>query len=218
MLDIADFARARRRMVARQIERRGIRDPAVLAAMRDVPREAFVQNGFEEFAYEDTPLPIGQGQTISQPFIVALMIEAGQVKPGDKVLEVGVGSGYATAILSRIAGKVHGIERHASLADQAQQRLERLHYDNVWLRAGDGTKGWPEAAPFDAVIVSAGGPRVPMTLKEQLAIGGRLIMPVGDESAGQNLVQVTRRGATEFTTRELGGVRFVPLIGEEAWA
>ncbi|KRE07550.1 protein-L-isoaspartate O-methyltransferase [Bosea sp. Root381] len=218
MLDIADFTRARRHMVANQIEGRGIRDPAVLTAMRAVPREAFLRKGLEEFAYRDSPLPIGEGQTISQPFVVALMIEAAQVKPGDSVLEVGAGSGYAAAILSRIAGKVHGIERHPALVEQAQRRLAGLGYDNVRLRAGDGTRGWPEAAPFDAIIVSARGPSVPQALKDQLAIGGRLVMPVGDENAGQSLVKITRRSATDFATQDdLAAVRFVPLIGEEAW-
>lgn len=218
MLDSADYARARRHMVATQIEARGIRDPAVLAAMREVPREAFVQRGLEEFAYDDAPLSIGEGQTISQPFIVALMIEAALVKPGDKVLEVGAGSGYVVAILSRLAGKVHGIERHPALVEQAQGRLARQGYGNVELRSGDGTVGWPEAAPFDAIIVSAGGPWVPKALKDQLVMGGRLVMPVGDEQAGQSLVRVTRRGATEFATEELAQVRFVPLIGQEGWA
>ncbi|HMN79274.1 MAG TPA: protein-L-isoaspartate(D-aspartate) O-methyltransferase [Burkholderiaceae bacterium] len=215
MLDAADLTLARQRMVARQIERRGVHDPAVLAAMREVPREAFVRQEFEEFAYEDSPLPIGEKQTISQPFVVALMIEAAEVRPGDHALEVGAGSGYAAAVLSRIAAKVHAIERHASLATEASRRLGALGYDNVELRAGDGTKGWPEAAPFDAIIVSAGGSRVPEALKDQLAIGGRLIMPIGSPETGERLVKLTRQSETNYLKENLGEVRFVPLIGAE---
>ena len=157
-----DLSRARERMVEIQIARRGVRDRRVLKAMREVPREAFVEPGFEEFAYEDGPLPIGEGQTISQPYIVALMIEAAELEPGDRVLEVGAGSGYAAAVLSRIADRVHAIERHAALAAAgAGAAWPRLGYDNVELRVGDGTQGWPEAAPFDAILVAAGGPEVP---------------------------------------------------------
>src|SRR3954467_3215174 len=175
-----DLTRARARMVDVQISRRGVRDRSVLDAMRRVPREAFVQPGFEEFAYEDGPLPIAEGQTISQPYIVALMIEAAEVKPGTSVLEVGAGSGYAAAVMSQIADRVYAIERHPSLGEAARQRFEKLGYDNIELRVGDGTRGWPEAAPLDAILVSAGGPEVPQALKEQLALGGRLVIPVGD--------------------------------------
>src|SRR5215213_5675885 len=181
-----------------QIARRSVRDPQVLEAMRHVPREAFVEPGCEEFAYEDGPLPIGEGQTISQPYIVALMIEAAELEPGDRVLEVGAGSGYAAAVLGRIAARVHAIERHAALADAAWRRLERLGCDNVELRVGDGTLGWPEAAPFDAILVAAGGPEVPRALKEQLAIGGRLVIPVGGEERRQTLLKLTRKSKTEF--------------------
>jgi protein-L-isoaspartate(D-aspartate) O-methyltransferase len=194
-----------------------VRDPAVLAAFREVPRERFVDPGYEEFAYEDSPLPIGSGQTISQPFIVAAMIEAGAVKAGDTVLEVGAGSGYAAAVLSRIAARVYAIERHAALAETARTRLETIGYDNVEIRAGDGTKGWPEAAPFDAILVAAGGPEVPESLKQQLRIGGRLVIPVGTAEHGQALLKVTRESETEFSSEDLGGVRFVPLIGAEGW-
>src|SRR5215207_7015974 len=182
-----DPSRARARMVAVQIARRCVRDRSVLDAMRRVPREAFVLPGFEEFPYEDGPLPIGEGQTISQPYIVALMIEAAEVRPGDCVLEVGAGSGYAAAVLSQITDRVYAIERLRSLGDAARCRFERLGYDNIELRVGDGTRGWPEAAPFDAILVAAGGPDVPPALKEQLAIGGRLVIPVGRQQGRKQL-------------------------------
>jgi protein-L-isoaspartate(D-aspartate) O-methyltransferase len=213
-----DLSRARDRMVDVQIVRRGVRDPHVLNAMRQVPREAFVEPGFEEFAYEDGPLPIGEGQTISQPYIVALMIEAAEVRPGDRVLEVGAGSGYAAAVMSRIADRVYAIERHPSLGEAAQERFRRLGYDNIDLRVGDGTLGWPDAAPFDAILVAAGGPEVPQALKMQLAIGGRLVIPVGEEEGHQTLLTVTRTGQAEYEEEDLGGVMFVPLIGEQGWA
>src|SRR4051812_21830757 len=171
--------RARARMVKVQIARRGVRDRSVLDAMRRVPREAFVQPGFEEFAYEDGPLPIGEGQTISQPYIVAAMIEAAEVRPGDHVLEVGAGSGYAAAVLGQIAAKVIAIERHEALTERARERIESLGYDNIEIRTGDGTCGLSEEAPFDAILVAAGGPEVPKALKDQLAIGGHLVIPVG---------------------------------------
>src|SRR5262249_16855635 len=180
MLDL-DLSPARERMVEVQIARRGVRDRNVLDAMREVPREKFVEPGFEEFAYEDGPLPIGENQTISQPYIVALMIEAPEVNPGDRVLEVGAGSGYAAAVIGRIAREVHAIERHPSLAAAAEERLGALGYDNVHIHVGDGTKGWPDATPYDAIIVAAGGPEVPEALQDQLAIGGRLVIPVGPE-------------------------------------
>jgi protein-L-isoaspartate(D-aspartate) O-methyltransferase len=173
-------ARAREHMVAAQIAGRGVRDPRVLDAMRQVPREVFVGEGMEEFAYEDSPLPIAEGQTISQPYIVALMIEAAEVGPGDNVLEIGTGSGYAAAVLSRIAGHVHSIERHRPLADLARRRFERLGYDNIEVHDGDGTLGWAAAAPYDAIIVTAGGPEVPEALRRQLKIGGRMIIPIGN--------------------------------------
>jgi len=167
-----DLSHARERMVEAQIARRGVCDSHVLEAMRRVPREAFVEPGFEEFAYEDGPLPIGEDQTISQPYMVALMIEAAEVKPGACVLEIGAGSGYAAGVMSQIADRVYAIERHSSLGETARQRFLKLGYDNIELRVGDGTLGWPEAAPFDAILVAAGGPEVPQTLKQQLAIGG----------------------------------------------
>ena len=213
-----DLTRARERMVEVQIARRGVRDVHVLEAMRRVPREAFVGSGYEEFAYEDGPLPIGEGQTISQPYVVALMIEAAEVKPGDRVLEVGAGSGYAAAVLSQIADRVHAIERHRSLAEAAGPRFETLGYDNIELRVGDGTLGWPEAAPFDAILVAAGGPEAPEELKRQLAIGGRLVIPVGKAPRRQTLLKLTRKAEDSFEEEELGGVMFVPLVGEQGWA
>ncbi|MGH8085671.1 MAG: protein-L-isoaspartate(D-aspartate) O-methyltransferase [Lysobacter sp.] len=213
-----DHSRARDRMVDSHIAGRGIRDAAVLAAMRTVPREAFVEPGMEEFAYEDSPLPIGEKQTISQPYIVALMIEAAEIERDDRVLEVGAGSGYAAAVMSRIAAQVNTIERHASLAEQAQQRFDQLGYDNIELRIGDGTRGWTEAAPFDAIVVAAGAPEPPPALREQLAIGGRLVIPVGGGLFGQRLRRITRTGEDRFEQDDLGGVTFVPLIGEQGWA
>ena len=204
------------RMVGVQIAGRGVRDRRVLDVMRDVPREKFVDRGFEEFAHEDSALPIGAGQTISQPYIVALMLEAAELRPSDKVLEVGAGSGYAAALMSRMAKRVHAIERQESLIAPALARFRDLGYDNIKLRGGDGTKGWPEAAPFDAIIVSAGGPHVPDALKKQLAPGGRLIIPVGENNK-QQLLKLTRTGDNKFEEEELGGVRFVPLIGEQGW-
>lgn len=216
--DLAAFARARERMVERQLARRGVRAPHVLAAMQRVPREVFVAPGFEELAYADRALPAGEGQTISQPYVVALMIEAAELKPGDSVLEVGAGSGYAVAVMAEIANRIHAIERHPALGEIARERLRRLGYRNVELRIGDGSVGWPEEAPFDAILVSAGGPMVPPALKRQLAIGGRLVVPVGTTETRQILLKVTRRSETEFDQADLGGVRFVPLIGEQGWS
>src|SRR5262245_2272925 len=213
MLDITS---QRDRMVERQIAGRGVRDPAVLSAMRSVPRERFLPPHLEEFAYQDSPLPIEQGQTISQPFIVALMAEALELDPGDRVLEIGTGSGYAAAVLARLAREVYTVERHAELVESARILLGELGFDNVFVRHGDGTLGWPEHAPYDAIVVAAGGPRIPETLLAQLAPGGRLVIPVGEEKA-QELVRITRRADGTFEREELGGVRFVPLIGAEGW-
>jgi protein-L-isoaspartate(D-aspartate) O-methyltransferase len=204
-------------MVHRQIERRGVRDPRVLAAMRKVEREAFLPEAMREFAYEDTALPIEEGQTMSQPYIVARMAEAAEISSGDRVLEVGAGSGYAAAVLAELALRVYAIERHAALAQLAETRLRSLGYGNVDVRVGDGTLGWPDAAPFDVIIASAGGPRVPEALRRQLAIGGRLIMPVGDTRHRQHLVRLTRTGETSFEQETLEEVMFVPLIGAEGW-
>ncbi|WP_428483629.1 protein-L-isoaspartate(D-aspartate) O-methyltransferase [Rhodopila sp.] len=205
-------ARQRARMVRNQIARRGVSNPDVLAAMRRVPRERFVPAHLAAFSYDDGPLPIEAGQTISQPYIVALMIEAAKVAFGDRVLEIGTGSGYAAAIISRIVDHVYTIERHAVLADMARRRLTDLRYENVDVRTGDGTHGWPEAAPFDAILVAAGGPEVPDTLRRQLKVGGRLVMPVGEHD-DQRLVKLVRTGEDAFQQEDLGGVMFVPLIG-----
>ncbi len=210
-------ARDRAFMVARHLEARGIFDPLVLTAMGEVPREAFVSEPLKEFAYEDSALPIEAGQTISQPYIVARMIELAELRTGDKVLEVGAGSGYAAAVMSRIAGKVYAIERHEELAAQARARLKGLGYDNAEIICADGTKGLPESAPFNAIVVSAGGPRVPEALKRQLAVGGRLVIPVG-RGTHQTLLRVHRTGEDDYIEEDFGGVTFVPLIGEEGWA
>ena len=196
VLDSA-YVQERAVMVSRHLRARGIDDPLLLAAMGAVRREAFVPEHLQEFSYEDSALPIEAGQTISQPYIVARMIELAEIKPGDKVLEVGAGSGYAAAVMSRMANKVFAIERHEELAKLAHARLKRLGYANVEIIIADGTKGLPEEAPFQAIIVSAGGPHVPEALKQQLAIGGRLIIPVG-EFGYQTLMRVRRTGEDSF--------------------
>ena len=214
---MADLSEARRQMVAHQIQERGVRSPAVARAMREVPREEFMSEEMREFAYADSPLPIGEGQTISQPYIVAYMTDVLELEGGERVLEVGTGSGYAAAVLSRIADEVYTIERHPSLARSARATLERLGYDNVHVIEGDGTRGWPEAAPYDAIVVAAGGNEVPPALRSQLAVGGRLVIPVGPTPREQRLVRVTRVGEDEFEQEDLLPVRFVPLIGEQGW-
>lgn len=207
----------RERMVAEQIAGRGIRDPAVLAAMRQVAREAFVAEKYREYAYDDAPLPIEGGQTISQPYIVALTCEALQLKPTDRVLEVGAGSGYAAAVLSRLAAEVHAIERVPALAELARRALADLGYANVTVHLGDGSLGRPEFAPYDGIAVAAGAPKIPKPLLEQLIIGGRLVIPVGSRPRSQRLVRVTRRGRRDYKRETLCYVRFVPLIGAEGW-
>jgi protein-L-isoaspartate(D-aspartate) O-methyltransferase len=214
---MTDFSRLRERMIERQIVRRGIADSRLLAALRAVPREAFVPEHLRESAYEDRPLPIAAEQTISQPYIVARMIEAAEVVPGDKVLEVGAGSGYAAALLGRIAGSVFAVERHEVLAGQARERMRRLGYDRVSILHGDGSGGLPDEAPFDAILCSASGSHVPDALRRQLRIGGRLVMPVGEADLVQTLVKVTRTGEDRFEDAVLGAVRFVPLIGAHGW-
>ena len=205
-------------MVKRQIAGRGVRSEPVLAAMRKVPRERFLPRGQGVFAYDDSPLPIGDGQTISQPYIVAFMAESLALVGGEKVLEIGTGSGYAAAVLAEIAAEVYTIERIEGLATMAKTVLDELGYTNVHVRCSDGTLGWPAEAPFDGIVVSAGGPEVPDTLKYQLNTGGRLVIPVGRSKAYQELVRVTRVAEDDFQTVDLVPVRFVPLVGEEGWS
>jgi protein-L-isoaspartate(D-aspartate) O-methyltransferase len=211
------LAEQRDRMVDLQVAARGVQDPAVLAAMRTVPRELFLPPDRRSLAYEDEPLPIGEGQTISQPYIVAAMIEAVQPKPGDRALEIGTGSGYSAAVLSNVVAEVYTIERLPRLAESARRRLSDLGYRNVHVRAANGTLGWPEHAPFDVIIVTAGGPDVPSSLLEQLAVGGRLVMPVGSWRVGQRLIRMIRTGPDDYRQEELDDVAFVPLIGKEGW-
>ena len=208
-----DFARLRDEMVEKAIFRRGVRSELVLNAMRAVPREAFLPDQLREFAYQDSPLPIEEGQTISQPYIVAFMTEALALQGGERILEIGAGSGYAAAVLSRIAGEVYTVERIGQLAEKAASTLADLGYHNVHVRHGDGTKGWPEHAPYDGIIVAAGGPKIPESLKEQLKIGGRLVIPVGRDPRVQELVRVTRISENRYDREDLADVRFVPLIG-----
>ncbi len=212
---IYDSARARQRMVSQQLRARGIKDERVLEVMATIPRELFVSEGMAFQAYQDSPLPIGEGQTISQPYIVALMTEALKLTGTERVLEIGTGSGYQAAILSRLAARVYTVERIASLARRAREVLEKLGCHNVVVRQGDGTLGWREYAPFDGIIVTAFGPEVPSVLVDQLAPGGRLVMPVGGEGV-QDLVVVTRE-QSGVKRSSLGGVRFVPLIGRFGW-
>jgi protein-L-isoaspartate(D-aspartate) O-methyltransferase len=213
----SELTKRREQMVSRQIESRGIRDVALLAAMREVPREAFVTEKYKEYAYDDGPLPIMEGQTISQPYVVALMTDALKLKAGDRVLEIGTGSGYAAAILSKIAAEVYTVERIEALVRFARQNIAALGYENVLIHSGDGTLGWPRYAPYEAIIVSAGGPQVPEALKRQLAVGGHLVIPTGKEQRAQQLVRVSRLSEDKFRETKLGHVRFVPLIGEQGW-
>ena len=212
-----DFDAQREAMVERQLKRRGIGDQRLLDAFRQVPREQFVSAAYAHLAYGDHPLPIEAGQTISQPYIVALMIGAAGVEPGDSVLEVGAGSGYAAAVLSRIAARVVGIERQHELAAAARERLARLGYGNVEIVEGDGTRGWPEAAPYDAILAAASGSHIPPALVEQLKTGGAIVMPLGKPGAVQKLVKAVKRDDGTLQQSDLGPVRFVPLIGEEGW-
>jgi len=209
--------RERERMVELQLARRGISDPRVLDAFRAVPREAFLPPELAEFAYRDTPLPIAAGQTISQPYIVAVTVEALGLRGAERVLEIGTGSGYAAAILGRLAKEVFTIERLEPLADEAGERLARLGYRNVHVLCADGTLGWPDHAPYDAIAVAAGGPELPKALLAQLAPGGRLVIPVGPDVASQELVRVVREGNQHFRREPIMSVRFVPLIGEQGW-
>lgn len=213
-----EFEARRASMVDDQIIARGITSPLVIEAMRRVPRDRFVINSMIDCAYDDGPLPIGAGQTISQPYIVALMAEALELDGGEAVLDIGTGSGYAAAVMACIARQVFGIERIPELAQRAGQVLAELGYDNVTVRCADGTLGWPEKSPFDGICVAAGAPAVPEALKAQLAVGGRLVIPVGSEYSVQSLQRITRLSEAEYRTEDLGGVRFVPLLGEQGWS
>ncbi len=205
-------------MIEHDLVGRGVKSPSVLAAMRAVPREHFLEEAQLRQAYADSPLPIGDEQTISQPYIVALMAEALALSPGDRVLEIGSGSGYATAVLSRLAQRIFAVERNARLVEVSLARLAVLHIDNVEMRCGDGSLGWLERAPFDAITVAAAAPEVPRALLEQLAIGGRLVLPIGTDEANQQLLRVIRSDAETWQRQSLGAVRFVPLIGAQGWA
>jgi protein-L-isoaspartate(D-aspartate) O-methyltransferase len=204
-------------MIRDHLKARGIRDQAVLKAMREVPREEFVNEHFLEKAYGDHPLPIAEGQTISQPYIVAYMTQSLELKAADRLLEIGTGSGYAAAVLSRIVTTVYSVEHLSRLVQEAQQRLERIGYTNIVIHEGDGTLGWPEHAPYDAIVVTAGAPEVPQPLLDQLAIGGRLVIPVGRFTDMQELIRVRRISECDYHSEELCGVRFVPLIGAAGW-
>jgi protein-L-isoaspartate(D-aspartate) O-methyltransferase len=212
---VMNFQKARDRMVETQLIVRGIYDPRVLAAMRKVPRHVFIDEALRDQAYNDHPLPISERQTISQPYIVALMTEALNIQSEEKVLEIGTGSGYQTAILAELANRVFTVERILSLSQRARQILQELGYRNVALKVGDGTLGWEEEAPYDAILVSAGAPQVPQALVDQLAMGGRLVVPVGDHLS-QELILVESI-AEGIRKTNLGGCRFVDLIGKAGW-
>jgi protein-L-isoaspartate(D-aspartate) O-methyltransferase len=208
------YERARQEMVARQIEARGVTHEGVRRAMRDVPRHEFVPYQYGELAYDDRPLPIGYRQTISQPYVVALMTELLAPEPGDRVLEVGTGSGYQAAVAAELVAELYSIELIPELAASASERLRRLGYDNVQVRAGDGYLGWPEHAPFDGILVTAGADHVPEPLVDQLAVGGRMVIPVGDTQADQVLRVLEKRPDGSIDSRDVVPVRFVPLLRE----
>jgi len=208
----------RKKMVDSQLRSRGVRDERILRAMEKIPRHLFVEEGLRDQAYSDHPLPIGERQTISQPYMVALMTEALSLGGTEKVLEVGTGSGYQAAVLAELADRVFSIERIAKMADRARRILGALRYSNVLIKVGDGTYGWKDEAPFDGIIVTAGAPKVPETLVAQLAVGGRLVIPVGDRFT-QTLFRVVRRSEDpgDVEKEDLGGCRFVDLIGDHGW-
>jgi protein-L-isoaspartate(D-aspartate) O-methyltransferase len=215
---MTDFASDREAMIERTIRRRGIEAPSLLAAFRAVPREQFIGAEHAAFAYADAPLPIEAGQTISQPYIVALTIDAAAIGPGDKVLEIGAGSGYAAAVIGQIAGEVVAIERHPELVAVARERIARLGYANVHIVEGDGTLGCPAEAPFDAIVAAASGSHVPTVLVDQLKPNGRIVMPLGEPHSVQSLVKLTKNEDGSLDRENLCAVRFVPLIGEHGFA
>lgn len=211
-----EYGAKRQRMVDVQLIPRGIHDPRVLAAMRKVPRHLFLDEALWPEAYEDHPLPIGEKQTISQPYIVALMTQALQLRGHEKVLEIGTGSGYQAAILCELAEQVYSIERLPSIAKRARRKLDELKYSNIVITIGDGTLGWKEHSPYDGIIVTASSPYPPTTLLGQLKIGGRLIIPIGDELT-QELTLYIRESETEYGKESYGGCRFVKLVGDQGW-
>ncbi len=211
-----NFSIARRRMVEDQVVARGVRDPRVINAMLQVPRHKFVEEALESQAYQDAPLPIGERQTISQPYMVAVMSEALALDGTEKVLEVGTGSGYQAAVLALLADRVFSLERIPALARRARKALDSCGYSKVNIRLADGTLGWQEMAPFDAIVVTAGAPDVPRDYLDQLAVGGRLVIPVGDRMS-QVLMRITRTSEHEFKEEQLLGCRFVPLVGNHGW-
>jgi protein-L-isoaspartate(D-aspartate) O-methyltransferase len=214
-LVVQDFKKERLAMVEGQLRKRGISDQRVLEAMARISRHAFVSAEYQAAAYEDRPLPIGEGQTISQPYMVAVMTQSLDLKGEERVLEVGTGSGYQTAILAELAKTIFTIERIQALIQRAQKILQEFGYENIFFLTGDGTKGWPEKAPFDGIIVTAGAPEIPQTLTSQLADGGRLVIPVGPRYT-QTLYKVTRKG-NRFREEEITGCVFVPLVGDFGW-
>jgi protein-L-isoaspartate(D-aspartate) O-methyltransferase len=214
-LVVQDFKKERLAMVEEQLRRRGIHDQRLLAVMANIPRHSFVSSDYQLAAYEDRPLPIGEGQTISQPYMVAVMTQSLELKGDERVLEIGTGSGYQTAILVELAKTIFTIERIQELLLRAQKILQELGYENIFFLTGDGTKGWPEKAPFDGIIVTAGAPEIPQTLTSQLAEGGRLVIPVGPRYT-QTLYKVTRK-RNQFTEEDLTGCVFVPLVGDFGW-
>lgn len=211
-----DFAEARSVMVEEQLVSRGIRDERVIDAFRIVPRHDFVPLEYLDEAYDDHPIPIGEGQTISQPYMVALMTQCLGLKGGERVLEIGTGSGYQAAILSKIAKEVYSVERFANLASEARKRMDNLGYSNFRVKAGDGTLGWEENSPYDGIIVTAGAPAIPPSLLKQLKDRGRLVIPVGGQFS--QVLTITERHGADIKTAEAGGCVFVPLIGKEGWS
>ena len=211
------FESERETMVRDQIERRGLKNPRVLDAMRAVPRHLFVKSSLQKHAYADRPLTIGHYQTISQPYVVALMCDRLELEATDRVLEIGTGSGYAAAVLAQLCERVVTVERIPELAESARQTLAKADCTNVTVHCGDGTLGFPADAPFDAILVSAAAPAVPEAYKQQLRAGGRLVIPAGKSRSSQSLYRVRKKSDSEFAVEDLGGVAFVPLIGEKGW-